>query len=85
VALFTGAIDSVSTVPAHKFAGMPVNGINAKLVTGAVLTVTVTLAHVVLLHAPSALTKYVVVTVGDKVMLAPVPTNVPPQLPLYHW
>jgi len=47
-------------------------------------TVTVTLLQIVLLHVPSALRKYVVVAAGATVTLLPVPTDVPPQLPLYH-
>jgi hypothetical protein len=47
-------------------------------------TVTVTLLQMVLLHVPSALTKYVVVAVGDTVMLAPVPADVPPHDDVYH-
>ncbi len=38
-----------------------------------------------LLHVPSALRKYVVVEAGETVTLLPVPTDVPPQLPLYHF
>jgi hypothetical protein len=38
----------------------------------------------VLLQVPSALTKYVVVAVGDTVMLAPVPADVPPHDDVYH-
>jgi hypothetical protein len=38
----------------------------------------------VLLQVPSALRKYVVVAAGATVTLLPVPTDVPPQLPLYH-
>ncbi len=38
----------------------------------------------VLLQVPSALRKYVVVAAGATVTLLPVPTEVPPQLPLYH-
>ena len=53
-------------------------------IVGWVFTVTVTLAQPVVLQVPSALTKYVVVAVGVTVMLAPVPTAVPPQLALYH-
>ena len=37
-----------------------------------------------LLQVPSALRKYVVVVAGATVTLLPVPTDVPPQLPLYH-
>ncbi len=37
-----------------------------------------------LLQVPSALRKYVVVEAGATVTLLPVPTDVPPQLPLYH-
>ena len=48
-------------------------------------TVMVTLRHTLLLQVPSALTKYVVVTAGLMVKLLPVPTEVPPQLPLYHF
>ena len=39
----------------------------------------------VLLQVPSALTKYVVLTVGATVMLAPVPANVPPHDVVYHF
>jgi hypothetical protein len=39
----------------------------------------------VLLQVPSALTKYVVVAVGDTVMLAPVPADVPPHDDVYHF
>ena len=46
--------------------------------------VTVTLAQVVLLQVPSALTKYVVVELTVTFNVAPVPTRVPPQVPLYH-
>jgi hypothetical protein len=49
-----------------------------------VFTVTVTLAHAVVLQVPSARTKYVVVAAGVTEMLEPVPTKVPPQLPEYH-
>ena len=38
----------------------------------------------VLLQVPSALRKYVVVVAGATLTLLPVPTDVPPQLPLYH-
>ncbi len=38
-----------------------------------------------LLQVPSALRKYVVVAAGATVTLLPVPTDVPPQLPLYHF
>lgn len=37
-----------------------------------------------MLHVPSALTKKVVVAIGATLILAPVPANVPPQLPVYH-
>ncbi len=37
-----------------------------------------------LLQIPSARRKYVVVVAGATVTLLPVPTDVPPQLPLYH-
>ena len=53
-------------------------------VAGSALTLTVKLAHEVVLHVPSARTKYVVVTVGDTVTEVPDPTEVPPQLPEYH-
>ena len=46
---------------------------------------TVTLLQIVLLQVPSALRKYVVVAAGATVTLLPVPTDVPPQLPLYHF
>jgi len=50
-----------------------------------VFTVTVTLAQLVgAPQPPSRLTKYVVVEFGLTVMEEPVPTHVPPQLPLYH-
>jgi hypothetical protein len=39
----------------------------------------------VLLQVPSARTKYVLVEAGVTVMLVPVPNEVPPQLPLYHF
>ena len=39
----------------------------------------------VLLQVPSARTKYVVVEAGATVTVLPVPTDVPPQLPLYHF
>ena len=47
-------------------------------------TTTVTGKHAVLLQVPSARTKYVVVVAGATVRLLPVPTEVPPQLPLYQ-
>ena len=57
----------------------------AILMVGCALTVTVTLAQVVVLQVPSALTKKVVVVFTFiPVNVAPVPTKVPPQLPLYH-
>ena len=49
------------------------------------LIVTVTLLQMVLLQVPSALTKYVVLTDGATVMLAPVPANVPPHDVVYHF
>jgi hypothetical protein len=49
------------------------------------LTVTVTDLQTVLLHVPSARTKYVVVIAGDTVSKDPVVRIVPPQLPLYHF
>jgi len=50
-----------------------------------VFTVTVTLAQLVGAQpTASRLTKYVVVEFGLTVMEEPVPTHVPPQLPLYH-
>ena len=54
-------------------------------IVGTVLTVTVTLAQAVVLHGPSALTKYVVVAPTVVFSVAPVPTSVPPQLPVYHF
>lgn len=78
-------IDNVATVPLHTPDGIPIKGIIARLFTGVVFTVTVTLAHKVVLQAPSARTKYVVVDEGDTLIAAPVPANVPPQLPVYHF
>jgi hypothetical protein len=52
--------------------------------TDKVFTVTVALAHVVVLHVPLYLTKYIVLVVGDTVIEFPVPTAVPPQLPENH-
>lgn len=49
-----------------------------------VLTVTVTLAQVVVLQGPSARTKYVVVAVGNTVTEVPESKAVPPQVPEYH-
>ena len=51
---------------------------------GPVDTTTVTCAHAVLPHVPSALTKYVVVTVGETLMVVPLPTVVPEHVPLRH-
>ena len=48
-------------------------------------TVTTTLLHGEFLHVPSARTKYVVVKAGETVTLVPVPTDVPPHEPLYHF
>lgn len=56
--------------------------------TGATLgvfTFMVLPTHAVVLQVPSALTKYCVVAVGVMNSVGPVPTNVPPQLPLYHF
>jgi hypothetical protein len=47
-------------------------------------TVTVIFWQAVLLQVPSARTKYTDVAFGDTDTLAPVPIEVPPQLPLYH-
>ena len=50
------------------------------------LTVTVTEAQLVVPQSPSALTKYVVVTVGFTGIVAPVPIEEPvPQPPIYHF
>ena len=49
------------------------------------LTVTVTDAHVVVLHVPLYRTKYVVFIAGETVILFPVPTAVPPHEPENHW
>lgn len=49
-----------------------------------VFTVIVTETQAVLLQVPSARTKYVVVVAGLTAMELPLPTDVPPQLPLYH-
>ena len=52
---------------------------------GTGLTVIVILPHDPFPHEPpSPLAKYVVVTVGETFICVPVPTFVPPQLPLYH-
>jgi hypothetical protein len=48
------------------------------------LTVTVIEAQIVVLHVPLYLAKYVVVAVGETVMLLPVPTAVPPQESVNH-
>ncbi len=49
------------------------------------LIVTVTLLQMEVLQEPSALTKYVVLAVGDTVMLVPVPEDVPPHDDVYHF
>lgn len=49
------------------------------------LTVITMLLQTVLLQVPSARTKYVLVVVGFTAILLPVPTEVPPQLPVYHF
>jgi hypothetical protein len=53
-------------------------------VTLGVFTFMVLVTHTVVLQVPSALTKYCVVAVGVTDSVGPVPTNVPPQLPMYH-
>ena len=50
-----------------------------------VLTLMDLLAQLVVLHVPSARTKYVVVAEGVTLMLLPLPTAVPPQELLYHF
>ena len=51
-----------------------------------VFTVTITDAHVVLLHSPSALTKYVVVADGVTIIDGPVPIAAPlAHPPAYHF
>jgi hypothetical protein len=75
-------IDNVLVLPLHivvALADAVVAG------TDVSCTVTVTLLQMVLLQVPSALTKYVVVAVGDTVMLAPVPADVPPHDDVYHF
>jgi hypothetical protein len=75
-------IDNVLVLPLHivvALADAVVAG------TDVSCTVTVTLLQMVLLQVPSALTKYVVVAVGDTVMLAPVPAEVPPHDDVYHF
>src|SRR4029453_5262003 len=55
---------------------------------GVVVTTTCRERHGVVLHGPSARTKYVVVTVGFTVMevwFVEPGTGVPPQVPLYHF
>lgn len=78
----TGVIVAVKFVV--KLGNKLVYGAAAILIVGTVFIVTVTLAHAVVLHVPSALTKYVVVVFTGTVILAPVPIAVPPQLPVYH-
>jgi hypothetical protein len=48
-------------------------------------TVTTTLLQGEFLQVPSARTKYVVVDEGETETLLPVPTDVPPHEPLYHF
>jgi hypothetical protein len=48
-------------------------------------TVTTTLLQGEFLQVPSARTKYVVVEAGETEILLPVPTDVPPHEPLYHF
>jgi hypothetical protein len=64
--------------------GLSVVAVVAILIVGCTFTVTVTLAQAVVLQGPSALTKYVVVLLTVTTSEVPVPTKVPPQLPLYH-
>lgn len=71
----------VTLLPVHTEvdeAVMPVGAVEA------VLTLMVTCAQVVVLQVPSARTKYVVVEEGLTVMEVPLPSGVPPQVPLYH-
>ena len=49
-----------------------------------VLTVINCEAQAVVLQSPSYRIKYVVLVVGETVMLLPVPAGVPPQEPVYH-
>jgi hypothetical protein len=53
--------------------------------TESVFSVTVVLAHAVVLQVPSARTKYVVLAVGHTLIDEPLPRYVPPQLPEYHF
>jgi hypothetical protein len=63
-----------------------VNGEAEIAIVGCVFTVTVTLTQAVVLQLPSALTKKVVVALTATLLsVAPVPTKVPPQLPLYQF
>lgn len=55
------------------------------IANGTGFTVTATDTQVVVLHAPCARTKYVVLAVGDTESVAPEPTRVPPQDPVYHF
>jgi hypothetical protein len=48
-------------------------------------TVILILLQIVMLFVPSARTKYVVLVEGAKVILAPVPTKVPPHDDVYHF
>ena len=50
-----------------------------------VFITTVTASQVVVLHCPSARTKYCVDALGVTTIDEPVPTNVPPQVPLYQF
>jgi hypothetical protein len=72
---------SVTDSPLQMVEAVPVTTVAGTEVSR---TVMVTLWQAVLLHVPSAFTKYVVVDVGVTLKLLPLPTGVPVQLPLYH-
>ena len=71
----------VTSLPAHAEAGLAEMEVNV----GAGLTVIVPEAQVVVLHVPSARTKYVVVMEGFTIIELPVPTKVPPHEPEYQF
>jgi hypothetical protein len=73
---------SVTLAPAHRESLVEVI---ANAATERLFTLIVRLTHILLLQAPSARTKYVVVTVGLTVIEEPVPIEVPPHDPVYHF
>jgi hypothetical protein len=73
-------VESVALPPTHIALGLA----DAVGALGTAFTVTACEAHVVVLHVPSYLTKYVVFEVGDTVIEFPLPAEVPPQDTEYH-